>query len=315
MSLVEAAPYFADVAGGSRDAHAVWLVASDGVRLRAGHWPGSGRGTVLLLPGRTEVLEKYAEVAATLGGEGWAVLSLDWRGQGLSTRTCRDPGLGHVAQFDDYQRDIAALLSAAAGMQAARPWVMLAHSMGGCIGLRTLIHGAPVAAAAFCAPMWGLPLGRAVRLVLQGVALAGGWRGQAERAVPGERSDFALATARFDDNFLTTDRAQFDRMQAQVRAHPELALGAPTLGWLAAAVAETARLAQGPAPTIPALAAVGSLEKIVDTAAVAARMQDWPGGRFLSVPGGEHELMMEAPARRRCFLDAALALFAAQRAR
>lgn len=289
----------------------MWLAARDGVRLRAGVWPGQGRGTLLLLPGRTEVLEKYGEVAGTLTAAGWQVMALDWRGQGLSDRVGGDPGLGHVTRFAAYQEDLAALLAAAEALGAPRPWGMLAHSMGGCIGLRALMDGAPVSAAVFAAPMWGLPLGRGVRLMLRALARAGGLGGLAGRAVPGDRGDFDLASARFDDNFLTTDRVQFDRMQAQLRAQPSLALGAPTLGWLAAAVAEMAALATRPAPPVPALAAVGTREKIVDADAVAARMAHWPQGRFLSVAGGEHELMMEAPAMRAQVLEAALATFAA----
>ena len=36
------------------------------------------------------------------------------------------------------------------------PYYLMAHSMGGCIGLRALMRGAPVKAAAFSAPMWGI---------------------------------------------------------------------------------------------------------------------------------------------------------------
>ena len=314
---MEPAPLFAEGAGGPDGGRAVWLRASDGVRLRAGLWSEGARGTVLLFPGRTEVVEKYGTVAAYLAAAGWGVLTLDWRGQGLSDRPGPDPSLGHVRSFAEYQADVAALVAAAEELALARPWGLLAHSMGGCIGLRALIGtrrgGArlPVAAAAFSAPMWGLPLGRGVRLALRasGVALRLGRRDG--RAVPGERGDFALATASFDENFLTTDRAEFDRMQGQVRRHPELALGAPTLGWLAAALDEMAALARLPSPGLPAYAGVGGREKIVDPDAIAARMARWPAGRHEVYPGAEHELMMEAPARRRRFLQAACALFEA----
>ena len=304
---MDSAPFHADLAGGPPGGRAVWLHASDGVRLRAALWPGAGRGTVLLLPGRTEVAEKYGAIAADLVAAGWGVVTLDWRGQGLSDRVGGDSGLGHVRRFAEYQADVAALRALACGL--ARPHVMLSHSMGGCIGLRALIDGLPVAAAAFSAPMWGLPLTRTVRLGIAGLALAGRLRGRDGRAVPGERSDFALSDADFDANMLTTDRAQFDRMQAQVRARPELALGAPTLAWLSAALAETSALARLPSPACPAMTGVGSLEKIVCPRAIADRMERWPGGRLTVYPGAEHELMMEAPATRRAFLDAALALF------
>jgi lysophospholipase len=46
----------------------------------------------------------------------------------------------------------------------------------------------------------------------------------------------------FADNPLTTDRDQFDYMSRQVAAHPELALGGPSVLWVKAALEETAAL-------------------------------------------------------------------------
>jgi lysophospholipase len=305
---VQAAPLFAT--DGPAGAHALWRRSADGLRLRMGIWASGARGTVLILPGRTETVEKYGRVAADLAAAGWGVLTLDWRGQGLSDgRPAADPSLGHVVRFAEYQRDLDALLAAAGALGAARPWMMLAHSMGGCIGLRALSRGIGVAAASFSAPMWGLPLTRATQVAARALGGAARLAGRAPRAVPGERAEFRLEEARFDDNWLTSDRDQFARMQAQVRRHRELTLGAPTLGWLVAALAEMGALSRLPSPALPAYAGVGSREKIVDPAAIAARMACWPEGRFETFPGAEHELMMEAPASRRRFLAATLALF------
>jgi lysophospholipase len=55
----------------------------------------------------------------------------------------------------------------------------------------------------------------------------------------------------FDDNPLTTDRDQFDYMSRQVAAHPELALGGPSVLWVKAALEETAALMKMPAPDVP----------------------------------------------------------------
>ena len=53
----------------------------------AGTPPERPRGTVVLLTGRGEFIEKYAtEVVGELLERGFAVVALDWRGQGLSDR-------------------------------------------------------------------------------------------------------------------------------------------------------------------------------------------------------------------------------------
>src|SRR5919106_345859 len=79
---------------------------SESVTLRYARWPGlSGRkGTVCVFPGRAEFIEKYFEVVAELRLRGFAAAVLDWRGQGLSQRSLRDPRKGHVKYFADYDR-------------------------------------------------------------------------------------------------------------------------------------------------------------------------------------------------------------------
>ena len=93
------------------------------------------RGSVLLFPGRTEYVEKYAPVAHRLMAEGYDVLSIDWRGQGMSDRLQPNPRPGHIRDFADYQHDVVEMIVAAEQLDLPRPWHLLAHPMGGCIGL------------------------------------------------------------------------------------------------------------------------------------------------------------------------------------
>ncbi|MFZ9133728.1 MAG: alpha/beta fold hydrolase, partial [Gemmobacter sp.] len=162
--MLEQAPLRADLAQGPEGAEAFRVRAADGVAVRLVVWPRPGaRGSVLILPGRTEYAEKYGPVAADLARAGLAAAAIDWRGQGLADRLLPDPMKGHVGHFAEYQADLDACLLALAareGDDLPRPRLMLAHSMGGAIGLRALLRGAGgFAAAAFSAPMWGLSLG------------------------------------------------------------------------------------------------------------------------------------------------------------
>ena len=126
-----------------------WLRSADGLALRGVAWgEGAPRGVVLLLQGRTEYAEKYARVAADLGAAGWATATLDWRGQGLSERLWPDRALGHVRRFADYQWDVDALAGWAGRLAPGAPRVLLAHSMGGAVGLRARTGGPGRGAAA-----------------------------------------------------------------------------------------------------------------------------------------------------------------------
>ena len=57
------------------------------------------RGTVAILGGRGEFIEKYFEVAEDLLSRGLAVATMDWRGQGGSERPLRNARKGHVDDF------------------------------------------------------------------------------------------------------------------------------------------------------------------------------------------------------------------------
>ncbi|MBA3324054.1 MAG: alpha/beta hydrolase, partial [Rhodobacteraceae bacterium] len=105
------APFFADIAEAPDGGRPLWLDTQDGLRLRAAVWSEGARGTAIVLPGRTEYVEKYGRVVRRLTERGLAVAVIDWRGQGLSDRHPSAPRLGHVEDFRHYQHDVAALLA------------------------------------------------------------------------------------------------------------------------------------------------------------------------------------------------------------
>ena len=304
---MEQAPFHADLAEGPEGGYARWLAAEDGVQIRAGIWPGpdGARGTVFLFPGRCEYIEKYGRTAVALRERGYASLAIDWRGQGLSQRLLKNPDIGHVGRFLDYQLDVAAVLALAAAEDLPRPWYMIAHSMGGAIGLRSLIDGAPFSAAAFSAPMWGVLIAPKLRHLARTLPHIARRVGLGGRQTPTtNRADF-FQTAPFEGNLLTTDREMWDYMKRQTAAVPRFRLGGPSLIWLGEALTETLALQRAEKPAVPAHVSVGDLEKIVDPDVVLRVARGWAGCTVTEVPGAEHELLVEAPEIRAGFLDRA----------
>lgn len=285
-----------------------WLRTGDGVRLRAGHWPAAApadpTGTVLLFTGRTEYLEKYVQVAADLNAAGFDVLSVDWRGQGLSDRLQENPCPGHITDFADYQRDVVELLVAAKELHLPQPWHLLAHSMGGAIGLAALEAGLPVRSAVFSAPMWGINLRNippAIVLALTGILSRLGYGGSPAPLSGGQNS--FIVNSPFLNNLLTSDGPLWGRIVAETASWPEIALGGATNDWLHAALRECRRLALLPPPDLPVLVGLGSAERIVSPRAIRDRTDAWPGARLLELPDSRHEPMMERAPIRSIFLD------------
>lgn len=291
--MLSTAPFFSDIAEAPADVQAFWLSASDGSRLRAAVWSRGERGTVVIFPGRTEYIEKYGRVVSRLDALGLSVAVIDWRGQGLSARSAAHGSLGHVEDFAEYQRDAAALLDCEAVAQLPGPRILLAHSMGGCIGLRTLRERGDFASAAFIAPMWHLQMRAATRELTARVAQVASFIGLGGRRTPGTRDLPAPEEVPFLGNPLTGDPEQFAWCSRQIVAHPELALGGPSIQWTYAALEEMARLSVVPLPAIPVTVFLGSEESVVASGVIRSRVARMPRGELVQCPGARHEILME----------------------
>jgi lysophospholipase len=309
---MENAPLHAGLAQGPEGGNAYWLRCADTLRIRIAVWRrpgGDEKGTVLLFPGRTEYIEKFGLAVAEMAARGYAVLVVDWRGQGLADRLTADPLRGHVNDFAEYQTDVAAVMEAVTALGLPRPLHLLAHSMGGAIGLRALTRGLPVASAAFSAPMWGIAIPAYKRPIARPLTAVNCALGRGETYAPDNGPVPYVYEAAFAGNMLTTDAAMYARMIGHLAAEPGLTLSGPTMRWLNAALAECRTLTALASPDVPALASLGSNERIVDPQGIRNRMARWPRGQLLAIEGGEHEVMMETPPRRTLFFDSVAKLF------
>lgn len=307
---LEAAPFLSDICLPEHEGLAHWVETSDGKKVRVAHWPvENARGTVLLFPGRTEYVEKYAITAAEFGKRGLAVMAIDWRGQGLADRLLPDRRIGHVDLFSDYQKDVASMMRAARTLHLPRPFFLLAHSMGGAIGLRAVMEGLSVQAAAFTAPMWGIQIVARLRPAAWVLTRVMPRIGQGNRLPFGTRFESYISEEPFENNMLTTDPTIYQSMKDQLAAHPELSLGGPSIVWLREAMAETKHLSLRAAPSLPCITFLGSNERIVHIGRVHQRMDTWKGGKLQIIEGAEHEVLMERPVIREAVLDDITRLF------
>ena len=280
------------------------------MRLRLGLWEAEApRGAIFLFAGRTEILEKYGHVAREMTEAGYTVLCIDWRGQGHSDRLMTDRRPGHVCQFSDYQRDVAVFLQAAAELALPKPHFLVAHSMGGCIGLRALINDLPVERTVFSAPMWGIhvapplrPLATAYSWVVRNID-------KANSVMPGTRPANYVTYTPLADNMLTTDQDYHDFMIRQAEMAPDIAVGGPTVHWFYEAHLEMAALALAPRPDCPVRTFLGTQEEIVEPQAVQDMHNNWPTAQLQPVEGAKHELMMEAPHLRGQFMRGMFGFF------
>lgn len=295
----------AEIAATWRPADSYGFVRRGGARLRYACWnaPGTPRGSVVVLQGRAEFIEKYStEVVGELLGRGFSVFAVDLRGQGLSDRPLPDHDKGHVDDFDTYVADLDQFLAEIVTPAAPRPVLALSHSTSGNILLRYLTErgGGPFAAAFCVSPMTGLC--RALPIALLTHALSPfGVRDTAYMAWTGP---YDPTHRKFEGNDVTNDETRYRYTDLWFKTDPRLSLGGPTIGWLKQAQRSIDRLfSPGMLERIAVPLAIMSAsgDKVVDIASHAAIVARVRGAAHLSVDGAKHEILMETDPRRAQF--------------
>jgi len=277
----------------------------DGLELRVARWTSGGaeKGTVAILQGRAEFIEKYGEVVAELLARGFDVVALDWRGQGHSDRLLRNRNKGHIRHFKAHLADLEALQTQVLEPFCPRPWFALGHSMGGAILLDQARAGrSPFERIVLTAPMialYGLRWPRAWHRLARILGLLGFGRA----FIPGG-SGRSYMLKGFAGNVLTSDLDRYARTAAFVEADPNLAIGDPTIRWIDAAFALMRRFEAFEFPlkvSTPTLVVAAGLDKVTDTRAIELFASRLKCGRCITLPGAAHEILMERQVFREQF--------------
>jgi lysophospholipase len=271
--------------------------ASDGRRLRyALLREGQGlKGTVCLLQGRGDFIERYFETMTDLQQRGFAVATFDWRGQGGSERRLRNPNKNYVRSFREYDDDLASFISKILMPDCPPPYYALGHSMAGCILIRNLRRHAWFSKVVLTAPMFDVktapwPRWLAPVLVRLFCILTLG-----RIFVPGERRR-PMGIRDFPNNNLTSDLGRFTRDVHTVEIAPELGVGGPTIRWVKAAfdaMREVMEPRRNSMVRVPILVVAADIEQVTSTEACHELAAKEPNVVTVVVHYSRHEVLME----------------------
>lgn len=279
-----------------------WHVMHDGWKIRTALWlPPAARYAVVLVGGRSDFIEKYAELIGDLLAHNFAVATFDWRGQGLSGRMTVEPFRSHLSSFDDLKKDLIQVvddifvphLQARTGNSVN----VLAHSMGGLVTLLAL-HDCPrlFKRAVLLAPMCG------IKTKPVPVSLARYWAKSAVDANQGQH--FAFGQKAYGPDYsskwrqlrLTSDIERYAMDARMIEANPALAMGGVSYGWLNAAF-EAFETMKTPGfaevITLPTRIFLSEYEKIVDNQATERIARRLLNCRISIVSGACHEIYRE----------------------
>jgi lysophospholipase len=262
--------------------------------LHAGMRRACPAGTVCLLGGRTEFIEKYFEVIADLRRRGFAVATMDWRGQGGSQRMLANPRKGHVRGFWEYERDLTRFMKDIVLPDCPPPFIGLATpwaapcSAGGYdarLWLERIVLGPMIAIRDGILPMCPqCPLYAEVGCALD-----------CPRHVVGG-SDELDSYRQFEGNALTSDHERWLRTKSILDVAPSLGLGSPTIGWLKAAMRCCRRLSNPNYPArinVPLLLFAAANDTVVSARAVEDFAVKAKVASCILMPGARHEILQE----------------------
>ncbi len=265
--------------------------------------PVAPKATVLILSGYDDPAEAWFETVTDLNRRGYAVWLLERAGQGGSERLSSQRDLGHALSFDPDVATVRAMLRTVIRPKGETPVILLGHSLGGLVALRAVQSGIPADGLILSAPsveIAGLPRPRgevanaarwARRLGLGALRAPGqgGWRRDGRSGALGQ---------------LTHDPIRGGMRRAWAEANPDLRMGGPSVGWLAAFYDASDAAQAGAAGTkTPSLLLTAGADSLTDVAAAQRVCRAMPACTPVPVARAWHDLPRETDSLRNVWLS------------
>lgn len=242
-------------------------------------WPEQPRATLVLLHGYYDHSGLYRHVIEWALGMGFAVLSFDLPGHGLSSGA-----RASIGDFAEYQTVLQGVLAEAAALQLPQPWHLCGQSTGGAILIDYLLTGAPSA-----------DIGETILLAPLVRPRAWAWSQLSYRVM---RHFVSEIPRRFSVNSSDADFIDF------VHNHDPLQPRSLPTAWVGALSQWVPRIEAAPRSVRSPLIIQGEADMTVAWRHNLEVLQDkFAAPSILRLPEARHHLANELPALRRCYFD------------
>lgn len=242
-------------------------------------WPEQPRATLVLLHGYYDHSGLYRHVIEWALGMGFAVLSFDLPGHGLSSGA-----RASIGDFAEYQTVLQAVLVEAAALELPQPWHLCGQSTGGAILIDYLLTGEPLA-----------QIGETILLAPLVRPRAWVWSQLSYRVM---RNLVSEIPRRFSVN--SSDAAFIDFVHHQDPLQPR---NLPT-AWVGALSQWVPRIEAAPRSARSPLIIQGEADMTVAWQHNLQVLQDkFAAPQILRLPEARHHLANEAPALRQRYFE------------
>lgn len=242
-------------------------------------WPQTPRATLVLLHGYYDHSALYRHVIEWALGLGFAVLTFDLPGHGLSSGA-----RASIDDFAEYQLVLQAVLAEAAALDLPQPWHLFGQSTGGAILIDYLLTGRPRP-----------EIGETILLAPLVRPRAWAWSQLSYRLLKPFVSEIPR---RFSEN--SNDAEFIDFIQNRDPLQPR---NLPT-AWVGALSRWVPRIERAPASPRSPLIVQGEADMTVDWPHNLALLQEkFAEPRILRLPEARHHLANETPTLRQRYFE------------
>lgn len=261
---------------------------------------------LVILPGRTEQIEKYAEVVHTLDNGKLAgelqFFLMDHRGQGSSGRMINKVALdsekGYVDSFDNYALDVKTFMDKVVAKANCSEKILLAHSMGGGIAVDFMQkYPEYFDRAALSSPMIDIqtaPFKYSVARALVSLSVALG----KEKEYGPKQTSFD-ETMPFSANTFTSSPERYEMAMNTFKNYPKTRLGGVTNGWANQIMKGTKKIRQKSGSIrIPLHIFYAGIESFTVPEASIRFCKDSSDCKTTFLPTSKHEVLMDRDVNR-----------------
>lgn len=266
-------------------------------------------GIVIALPGLSEFGEKYIETAHFFNEQGFDFYVIDWAYQGRSSRFSKNR---HKRHSDGYHTDISDLDYMINNIiKDKKNLYMLAHSMGGNIGLRYLfLHQNIIKAASFSAPLLGikdiLPYQNLLKYLIPCIPCI------KEKYIPKGTDWNETMRPNNDTDIFSSDPIRRQIHAAWSKVNPSLQIGNVTYKWLLESLKSISKLfhlIKTKHLNIPIIFCMAEKESLVSNYAIKKFSSKISSAKMIEIKNSKHEILMETDDVRNKFLKETLNIF------
>lgn len=271
--------------------------------------PQNPRACVVVVHGMAEFIGKYREYLWYLCLAGYRVFFLEQRGHGYSEGKCPEPDVIYIDSYETYVKDLHKFIETIAKPGSdGLPLLMIAHSMGGCIGALYLEeHPEVFKAAVLSSPMMKMKGADYPPIVESLIGLYAALTGKRRKLAPNQKH-FNPEVTVTNSSAVSAPRFEYQLRQRIADVHYQTC-GA-SFGWAVASMKASRKAVRYAGHIcIPITVMTAGQDHLIDPAGYTAFRAKVPGAVFHNYEKSRHEIFnSDEKTRKQYFTDVLMTL-------